>query len=43
MSIVYAKNLLTLDTAIIIAKNVERELVMANKNKQFYILEDQIA
>ncbi len=42
MSIVYAKNPQILDAAIITARNVKGGLVIVNKSKQVYALEDQI-
>ncbi len=43
MSIVYARNSQTLDTAITTVRNVKGKLVMINESKQVYTLEDQIA
>ena len=43
MSLVYAGNPQNLNDAITTARNVEGGLVMANKSKQVYALEDQIA
>ena len=42
MLLVYVRNPQTLDTAITTAKNVEGGLVIANKSKQVYALENQI-
>ncbi len=42
MSLVYVGNPQTLDKAIMTIKNVEGGLVIANKSKQVYALEDQI-
>ena len=42
MSIVYARNPQTLDTAITTVRNVKEGLVIANESKQVYILKDQI-
>src|SRR6266498_764356 len=42
MFLVYVKNPQILDAAVIITRNVEGRLVIANKSKQVYTLEDQI-
>src|SRR6266542_2714571 len=41
--LVYAGNPQDLDTAITTVRNIEKGLVIANKSKQVYALEDQIA
>jgi len=42
MSLVYMRNSQSLDKAIITARNVKGGLVMTNKSKQIYALEDKI-
>ncbi len=43
ISIVYVRNLTTIDAAITTVKHVEEGLEIANKSKQVYALKNQIA